>query len=47
MLLTLGVHDNLVVDAELALRHPRQVGLHHHLAGDVGGQYLACRNILR
>jgi hypothetical protein len=36
----LAVHDDLVVDAELALRHPGEVALHHHLPCHVGGQNL-------
>ena len=36
----LAVHDDLVVDAELALRHPGEVALHHHLPRHVGGQNL-------
>ena len=39
----LAVHRNLVIDAELALRHPGQVGLHEDLAGHMGGQDLALR----
>ena len=36
----LAVHDDLVVDAELALGHAGQVALHHHLASHVGRQNL-------
>jgi hypothetical protein len=36
----LAIHDDLVVDAELALGHPGQVALHHHLPRHVGGQNL-------
>ena len=37
----LAIHDDFIVDAELAFRHPGQVGLHHDLAGNMGGQHLA------
>ena len=38
--LALAVHRDLVVDTKLALWHPRQVGLHEDLAGDVSRQNL-------
>lgn len=40
-LCALGLHDNLVVDAELAVRHAAQVGLHQYTTGHVRGQNLA------
>ena len=38
--LALAVHRDLVVDAKLALWHPRQVRLHEDLTGDMSGQHL-------
>lgn len=39
--LPLGVHHELVVDAELALGHSGQVGLHHDFACNVCRQHLS------
>ena len=39
--LALAVHGYLVVDTELTLRHPGQVGLHQDLASHVRRQHLA------
>lgn len=39
----LGLHDDFVVDAELAVGHAAQVGLHQYAAGHVRGQHLALR----
>lgn len=41
--LPLRLHDDLVVDAELAFRHARKVRLHHHLASNVSREDLALR----
>ena len=38
--LALAVHRDLVINPELALRHPGQVGLHQDLTRDVSGQNL-------
>ena len=38
--LALAVHGDLVVDAKLALRHAREVGLHQDLPSYVGRQNL-------
>ena len=38
--LALAVHRDLVIDTELALGHPGQVGLHQDLTRDVSGQHL-------
>ena len=35
----LAVHDDLVIDAELALWHPGQVGLHQDLGGGKLGHH--------
>ncbi len=40
--LALGLHDDLVVDAELAVWHPAQPALDHHFARDMRTQHLTC-----
>ena len=34
------VHQHLIIDPKLTLRHPTQVTLHHDSPGNVGAQYL-------
>ena len=40
--LSFAVHQNLVVDAKLALRHSAEVAFHHYTTSDMGAQHLTC-----